>query len=199
VQSEGGTVEEIVCEENGILISAMLRQYFMSLRTVGQWKKLARCWSDVAERVAARQSFVASRPTTAASRASRDEAGEGGAKGSTPRTWDEFLQRRKGAAAGPADGDEESDDDDAIATTGGEEEEEAEQGRGALAGGDATEQDLERMDWELLLIRKFFGRWADKAGVRREVCDAAEAEAESIDWTRVVAPVVEGRIRMVGA
>lgn len=38
IESEGGTAEEIVSEENGILISMMLRQYFMSLRVMGQWK-----------------------------------------------------------------------------------------------------------------------------------------------------------------
>lgn len=38
IESEGGEAEEIVSEENGILISMMLRQYFMSLRVMGQWK-----------------------------------------------------------------------------------------------------------------------------------------------------------------
>lgn len=38
VRSEGGQAEEIVSEENGILISMMIRQYFMSLKTMGQWK-----------------------------------------------------------------------------------------------------------------------------------------------------------------
>lgn len=38
IEEEGGKAEEIVSEENGILISMMLRQYFMSLRVMGQWK-----------------------------------------------------------------------------------------------------------------------------------------------------------------
>lgn len=33
----GGEAEEIVSDENGILISMLLRQYFMSLRTLGLW------------------------------------------------------------------------------------------------------------------------------------------------------------------
>lgn len=51
VQSEGGEAEEIVSEENGILISMILRQYFMSLKIIGKWKhwgkSLARHWDGV--------------------------------------------------------------------------------------------------------------------------------------------------------
>ncbi len=39
VQSEGGVCEELVSEENGMLISAMLRQYFMSLTVMARWKR----------------------------------------------------------------------------------------------------------------------------------------------------------------
>ncbi len=51
VQSEGGQAEEIVSEENGVLISMMLRQYFMSLKILGKWKhwgkSLNRHWKGV--------------------------------------------------------------------------------------------------------------------------------------------------------
>lgn len=53
VQSEGGEAEEIVSEENGILISMMLRQYFMSLKIIGKWKhwgkSLSRHWNAIHE------------------------------------------------------------------------------------------------------------------------------------------------------
>ncbi|OCT50695.1 flagellar associated protein [Cladophialophora carrionii] len=53
VKSEGGEAEEIVSEENGILISMMLRQYFMSLKTIGKWKhwgkSLSRHWNAIHE------------------------------------------------------------------------------------------------------------------------------------------------------
>jgi 5'-nucleotidase len=42
VKSEGGEAEEIVSEENGVLISTILRQYFMSLKVLGRWK----AWGD---------------------------------------------------------------------------------------------------------------------------------------------------------
>ncbi|KAL3263355.1 hypothetical protein ABHI18_001892 [Aspergillus niger] len=51
VQSEGGEVEEIVDEESGILISTLLRQYFLSLRVLGRWRRwgpsMTRHWSNV--------------------------------------------------------------------------------------------------------------------------------------------------------
>jgi 5'-nucleotidase, C-terminal domain len=50
-QSEGGTAVEIVSEENGVLISTILRQYFLSLKVVGTWGKrnpnLRRHWGAV--------------------------------------------------------------------------------------------------------------------------------------------------------
>lgn len=51
VKSEGGEVEELVCEENGVLISTILRQYFMSLKVLGKWQRwsasLHRHWGSV--------------------------------------------------------------------------------------------------------------------------------------------------------
>ncbi|SLM39240.1 5- [Lasallia pustulata] len=51
VESEGGQAEEIVSEENGVLISMMLRQYFMSLKVLGVWRRwgsaLHSHWSGV--------------------------------------------------------------------------------------------------------------------------------------------------------
>jgi len=50
-RSEGGEAEEIVSEENGVLISTILRQYFLSLKVVGTWGKrnpnLSRHWGGV--------------------------------------------------------------------------------------------------------------------------------------------------------
>ena len=51
MQSEGGEAEEIVSEENGILISMLLRQYFLSLKVLRRWTKLepsmGRHWKQV--------------------------------------------------------------------------------------------------------------------------------------------------------
>ncbi|KAL8687284.1 MAG: hypothetical protein Q9218_006498 [Villophora microphyllina] len=51
VKSEGGEAEEIVSEENGMLISMILRQYFMSLKVLGRWRRwgsnLGRHWEGI--------------------------------------------------------------------------------------------------------------------------------------------------------
>ena len=55
VQSEGGEAEEIVSEENGILISMILRQFFMSLKVLGRWRRwgphISQHWNGVQERL----------------------------------------------------------------------------------------------------------------------------------------------------
>ena len=48
--SEGGIAEEIVPEESGMLISTIIRQYFMSLKVFGKWrcgKSVERHWGSV--------------------------------------------------------------------------------------------------------------------------------------------------------
>jgi 5'-nucleotidase len=39
-KSEGGVAEEVVSEENGILISTLLRQYFLSMKILGRWRRM---------------------------------------------------------------------------------------------------------------------------------------------------------------
>lgn len=55
VKSEGGDVEELVSEENGILLSMILRQYFMSLKVIGKWSRwgpnMSKHWKSVNERL----------------------------------------------------------------------------------------------------------------------------------------------------
>ncbi|POR38912.1 Mannosylglucosyl-3-phosphoglycerate phosphatase [Tolypocladium paradoxum] len=184
VTSEGGEAEEIVDEENGILISAMLRQYFMGLRTVGQWKRLSDHWVDVAEEADVPLSPTRTRDDDQAdhncnvlglhkSPRNQDEA--------AGTTWRGFLRQRLGFNKEPLD----DDDDDHFDPhkENGEE------------GGDAED----RMDLEILLMRKFWTRWALKAGVKASVCDPLTEGEFTVDWTRVIAPCLEGRIKMVGS
>lgn len=55
VKSEGGDAEELVSEENGILLSMILRQYFMSLKVLGKWSRwgpnMSKHWKSVNERL----------------------------------------------------------------------------------------------------------------------------------------------------
>ena len=53
IKEHGGTAESIVDEENGALVSMLLRQYFMSLKILGRWKNwssdLGHHWGGVQE------------------------------------------------------------------------------------------------------------------------------------------------------
>ncbi|KAL8824164.1 MAG: hypothetical protein Q9170_008236, partial [Blastenia crenularia] len=62
VRSEGGEAEEIVSEENGILISMILRQYFMSLKVMRRWRRwepsMGRHWDGVHEKLHGKEGAV---------------------------------------------------------------------------------------------------------------------------------------------
>ncbi|KAG6041301.1 hypothetical protein E4U41_005129 [Claviceps citrina] len=210
VKSEGGTAHEIVDEENGMLISAMLRQYFMALRTVGQWRCLSDHWVGVAEQATVPLSPSDGRRTSsldldAAPRKMEMEAEEAAAAAGT--AWRAFLRRRSGLHKEPLDENEEEEEEELAASgpqrqRGGVHDAAAAAAGGAGAGAGAADADADedlRLDWEMLLLRKFWARWARKAGVRATVCEPMRDEdCAAVDWTRVIAPVVEGRIRMVG-
>jgi hypothetical protein len=162
VQPEGGEAEEIICEENGILISTMLRQYFMGLRTVGQWKNLSEHWQHVAKECY--YSPVESKKMW---------AGPGSATSEKPsQAWEDWLKKRTGIDVKPVN-DDDSDDEVEV------------------------DEMSEKIDTEILLMRKFFSKWAKAAGVEASLCDSMTEEEIHVDWTQVIAPVVEGRITMV--
>jgi 5'-nucleotidase len=151
----------------------MLRQYFMGLRTVGQWKDLSPHWQHVVDRCQSRAESgkVWQKPTikVAASAAKSDDE-------PTSQTWQEWFSECLGWDTKPMDDDGESDNDEPAE--------------------EAQAKKIEKVETELLLMRKFFSKWATKAGVHACLCDSQEDC--SVDWTRVIAPVLEGRIKMVG-
>ncbi|KAH7022237.1 Metallo-dependent phosphatase-like protein [Ilyonectria destructans] len=183
VKSEGGEAEEIIEEENGILISAMLRQYFMALRTVGQWKHLSDHWVNVVENCEtpispiregaygfpSMDNLAAYLPVPDRAKVTEDSADP----------WSKFLKRRFMVNAKPVhenvDSEVEEDDDS---------------DEDARDGGD-------QLDFEILLMRKFWTRWALKTGVKASICDPLKEGEFSVDWTRCIAPVVDGRIKMI--
>ncbi|KAI1501320.1 flagellar associated protein [Biscogniauxia marginata] len=177
IEAEGGQAEEIVSEENGILISMMLRQYFMSLRVMGQWKywgkNIGRHWDQVANKVGVDHTQYNPTP---------------GPPPATPTTrtnlpgWDNWTPekiRQRRASAMPID---ESDSED---------EEEASQ-----ESEDA--QEIETIDKEMQIMQRVFTKWARLAGVECQVADELKAGDFEVDWTKAIAPRVEGRIVCVG-
>ncbi|KXX82214.1 Mannosylglucosyl-3-phosphoglycerate phosphatase [Madurella mycetomatis] len=174
VQSAGGKCEEIVSEENGILISAMLRQYFMSLTVMDKWTNwgpsMDSHWVKVAEDVAKSHPIVGKPSPSAPVSPVREKADSG--KWGRGDGWSEWtppkLRQRRSAAPG-------------------EEEEEEEEAR----------RDCQRLDRELSIMRRVFRKWCRLAGVEDKTCDNLTEGEFEVAWTKAVAPRVEGRIQMV--
>ncbi|KAI1336667.1 flagellar associated protein [Xylariaceae sp. FL0016] len=179
IEEEGGSAEEIVSEENGILISMMLRQYFMSLKVMGRWKNmgnnLSRHWGEVASKVGADHKLHDPTPTaTPVTPTGPSSSASGGGWDSwTPRA----IRDRKASAMRST---EESDTED----------------DGEGGGGD--EGAIEAIDREMRVMRRVFTKWARIAGVECKVGDELKDGELEVDWTRAIAPRVEGRIVCVG-
>lgn len=180
VLPEGGECEEIVSEENGMLISAILRQYFMSLKVVGRWKmwspSLERHWGRVGGVVP----VVSGSKSVATSPVSRREFGARPPPPERANSWAEWTpsklrQRRTGLSL---DSDESSEEDE-----------------GTDEDGDRSVQEVDR---ELAIMRKVFHKWCRLAGVEGRACDNLTEEEVDCAWTRAIAPRLEGRIRMIG-
>ena len=77
-ESEGGTAQEIVHEENGMLISMIIRQYFMSLKIMGRWKHwghgMHRHWRNIHEELHDVHPVVKPRPSGASTPVREDPA-----------------------------------------------------------------------------------------------------------------------------
>lgn len=166
----------------------MLRQYFMGLRTVGQWKNLAESWKTVATNTPTPLSPVATekpahdewKKADAPTRHPQEQADAD----DSGRAWTEFLQSRLGLNKAPLDDDSDSESED--------------EANGKVEDDDEVGDD-DDMDFEVLLMRKFWTRWALRTGVKASVCDPLREGEMTVDWTRTIAPGLEGRIKMAEA
>ncbi|KAI6713216.1 flagellar associated protein [Diplocarpon mali] len=166
VRSEGGQAEEIVSEENGILISMMIRQYFMSLKIMGKWKMwgkgMTKHWEGI------QRSMHETHPVVEPRRRAGGSA------------YDVFpLRQRRGPeseevkvaneAAGVEDTLDESDD---------------EPGTGASRPAGEPGEGPER---ELQLVRKVIRKWWRLAGLpgAPRCCEDLDVDEFKVDWTKV--------------
>lgn len=177
VRSEGGEAEEIVSEENGVLISMVLRQYFMSLKVLGKWGRwspsLHRHWGSVNNRL------------HAGGKVCDPGVSQKGVKHSRTDTFKAPLERVKTDVDGSyvdSDTEDESvyDSDDMTPSQGSLEEK---KGR------------------EMQLVRVYTRKWMDVVGIKRK--DVGMVGEQKVDgllphWTRGIAPKLEGRIIIEG-
>ncbi|KAF2458684.1 5'-nucleotidase [Lineolata rhizophorae] len=155
VQSEGGVAKEIVSEENGVLISTILRQYFMSLKVLGRWKRwgpsLGRHWSSVHNEIERRYSLkppLRHRQTRRPSRAQEP--------------------------VNLSDSEDERPPVEPIST------------------------DVTARENELAIMRKVMRKWWRLAGLKGHpgLCDELGEGEFVVNWTKAVAPRLEGRIKI---
>ena len=232
VKSEGGTIEETVSEENGVLISTILRQYFLSLKVFGKWKRwsssLHRHWGRVHEQLHVNGKIREARPSPPTSPHNEKKpivaAMNGDSSSRPPKhgrsgsirdlkpTSSIPLNRTKKPQVAGLDGaqdppaikhrntelvDSDSDNDEVEHLTpinpflgkGAQEDYNRDPSR--------PHPLLDNGDRSYHLARSVAKKWMRLAGVKREVVglvDDAEDEFTP-EWTRGIAPRVEGRIR----
>ncbi|KAI9054242.1 hypothetical protein LZ554_001410 [Drepanopeziza brunnea f. sp. 'monogermtubi'] len=181
VKSEGGQAEEIVSEENGILINMMIRQYFMSLKIMGKWKmwgkSMEKHWDGVQKSMDATTPIVEPRtPVLGSSNPGSPALQRNGPEGS------EVAKQADEAAEDDTldDSDHESDADDDEPT------------RSGVDAEGCREREVE-------LARKIMKKWWRLARLpgQPKCCDDMDAEEFKVDWTKAIAPRLEGRIRIV--
>jgi hypothetical protein len=167
IEAEGGTAKEIVSEENGCLISTILRQYFMSLKILGKWKywgpSMNRKFDKVQSNLQRTHTFV--EPTS---------------KPASPVQVRHPQVNKVKAAENTemsSSSDEDEDEDD-----------------GAVYD---DSKPILFSEHELSVLRRVMAKWWRLAGLKGSprCCDVLGAEEFQANWTRAIAPRVEGRIK----
>ncbi|CAK7236472.1 hypothetical protein SBRCBS47491_009648 [Sporothrix bragantina] len=193
-KSEGGAAEEIVDEESGILISMMLRQYFMALKVLDQWThwspSMEQHWSRVVSDVECHHPHL--RPYSATTTPASSPAAP------QPNNAPSNLKKRKRHMSSS---DNESGWGD---WTGAR----LRQRRCSTvpfnervvddASPAQNSEELRRIDRQMHIMRRVIHKWRRLAGIASRLGDTlTEAECE-VEWTKAIAPRVEGRILMIG-
>ncbi|KAF2864293.1 5'-nucleotidase [Piedraia hortae CBS 480.64] len=192
LEEHGGQAKCIVGDETGMLISSLLRQYFMSLKVIGRWKNwspdLGRHWDEVQEALHEVQPVrepltpekaanlaestpekVIESPTLVA----RSQQYSTGSPKKHPR-----IQAVDESLIAPSD----SEDDGSV--------------RGSVSAAGKLLTDNER---QLVLVRKVIRKWWRLAGLKGQpaTCDSQDEEFGAL-WARGICPRVEGRIVVLG-
>ncbi|KAL6708949.1 hypothetical protein ACN47E_002076 [Coniothyrium glycines] len=183
IQDEGGAAQELVSEENGVLISTILRQYFMSLKVLGKWKRwgpaLTTKFRDIQSHLQNDHShtFHDASPTT----------GAAGQEAPRHASVDRVAgQKQSEGGSSPADTSESEDPDV-----------DEDEDDGPMFDSRVPIQFTER---QAEIVRKVMRKWWRVAGLKGspKLCDELGDGEFRINWTKAIAPRLEGRIKEVG-
>ena len=176
IEEEGGKAKEIVSEENGVLISTILRQYFMSLKVVGRWKHWGGSMSRKFNRVQ--------------SQLERSHSFHNAKSASSSKPPSPVASKNKPKHSGS------TYHDSGGFTSGSEDEADSDEDDGAEYD-DTGRQPIEFSEKEMEVLRRAMRKWWRVAGMKGhpELCEELGKEELEVNWTRAIAPRVEGRIR----
>ena len=208
-KSEGGVAEEIVSEENGILISTLLRQYFLSLKILGRWRRMISLhdhWDGVKSKM--HETHCVKEPSRADGRKQYKERVLRPHEGSTSLHRNgpiEFhhggkLKNPKNAKdAAEGEGMVDSDSDGSVIL----DDHDPSEREHPLTASDAGNGTMSHDESDRLyhLARTYEKYWMELAGVERHSVGMVDEHEEHHipSWTRGIAPSVEGRIVQTGA
>ncbi|KAK5175770.1 uncharacterized protein LTR77_000910 [Saxophila tyrrhenica] len=188
LEENGGPAKSVVSEESGLLISMILRQYFMSLKVLGRWKNwghnMGRHWGGVHENLhdvhpvrepvkpgeAHDEKAVARQPESKGAKEIVSLVGK--------------AQRHHGHSRKHKEGENEHDSD---------------------SEDDATDvppvpTDLSEHERELLIMRKVMRKWWRLAALPGHPnMTSVVGEEFGVHWARGIAPKLEGRITILNA
>lgn len=175
IEEEGGTAVEVVSEENGVLISTILRQYFMSLKVLGKWKRWGK---SMDKRFLSIQTSLQKNHK----HGFHDPSPISPVDKKKPQlpSFDRVVkqaQETSGSESEDPDADEDEDD-------------------GAEYDGSRPITFNQR---ELDVLRKSLRKWlrlTKLEGLTR-LCDELGQEEIQVNWTKAIAPRLEGRINDV--
>lgn len=185
LREHGGTARSIVDEESGMLISMILRQYFMSIKVLGGWKGLGghfgKHWGRVQS--ALHEVHPVREPVESNSEHDRngvtsqpipaEVSGIPSLVGKAQRQ-DTPSHEGDGQHADHPDSDEEHLDIPATATPPSE------------------------VDRKLVVMRKVVRKWWRLAGIQgHPSLEEEKGKGFGVSWTRGICPRVEGRITMI--
>lgn len=170
----------------------LLRQYFMSIKVLERWAYLGesmnRHWDNVVSNVTKSHPCIAPKKASPPSPTTETPTTPVSAK-TGKHGWDHFSPkniRERRSSVGPlTERDTDVGRDDSSPSP------EPRSLEGIVEEGDDEER-------ELSIMRKIFRRWCRKAGVRAQAGDGLEDDEVDCDWTKAIAPKLEGRICMIG-
>ncbi|OJD16565.1 hypothetical protein AJ78_03256 [Emergomyces pasteurianus Ep9510] len=213
-ESEGGEAEEIVSEENGTLISTILRQYFLSLKVLGKWNRLGpsmhRHWDSVNERWHGRGWMEATSPLASPEEQPKQplqlpivDGKDSLAKYSSSFHYESANPRHKHhpvkaqdllTCQDGSDGTSESE-----STMDSESDSEPELLSRPRTYVTTAALSVEDADHRELLARLFIRKWRQRVGLDPDKVQPVDHVTNGLSpgWTRAIAPEIEGRIVQV--